>query len=109
MTSPPWLNLFKVSLSNVLCMGKGNKEPIQHIIDHKQQFPRDIKTQPSVSTGDVSFCRERNCKFGIFAPNRAFPKASLFLSSIINNYSPKAKLILLNNSRDEVERIIQQY
>ena len=43
-------------------MGKGNEEPIQHIIDHKQQFPRDIKTQPSVSTGDVSFCRERNCK-----------------------------------------------
>ena len=27
----------------------------------------------------------------------------------INNYSPKAKLILLNNPRDEVERIIQQY
>ena len=28
---------------------------------------------------------------------------------IINNYSPKAKLILLNNPRDEVEGIIQQY
>ena len=28
---------------------------------------------------------------------------------IFNNYSPKAKLILLNNSRDEVEGIIQQY
>ena len=28
---------------------------------------------------------------------------------IINNYSPKAKLILLNNPGDEVEGIIQQY
>ena len=28
---------------------------------------------------------------------------------MFNNYSPKAKLILLNNSRDEVEGIIQQY
>ena len=28
---------------------------------------------------------------------------------IFNNYSPKAKLILLNNPRDEVEGIIQQY
>ena len=28
---------------------------------------------------------------------------------MINNYSPKAKLILLNNPRDEVEGIIQQY
>jgi len=28
---------------------------------------------------------------------------------IFNNYSPKAKLILLNNPRDEVEEIIQQY
>ena len=28
---------------------------------------------------------------------------------IINNYSPKAKLISLNNPRDEVEGIIQQY
>ena len=28
---------------------------------------------------------------------------------IINNYSPKAKLILLNNPQDEVEGIIQQY
>ena len=27
----------------------------------------------------------------------------------IDNYSPKAKLILLNNPRDEVEGIIQQY
>ena len=26
---------------------------------------------------------------------------------IFNNYSPKAKLILLNNPRDEVEGIIQ--
>ena len=53
---------FNVSLSNVLCMGTGNGEPIQHIIDLKEQFPLDIKTQPSVSTGDVCFCRERNCK-----------------------------------------------
>ena len=29
--------------------------------------------------------------------------------TIFNNYSPKAKLILLNNPRDEVEGIIQQY
>ena len=29
--------------------------------------------------------------------------------AIINNYSPKANLILLNNPRDEVEGIIQQY
>ena len=29
--------------------------------------------------------------------------------SLFNNYSPKAKLILLNNPRDEVEGIIQQY
>ena len=28
---------------------------------------------------------------------------------LFNNYSPKAKLILLNNPRDEVEGIIQQY
>ena len=28
---------------------------------------------------------------------------------IFNNYSPKAKLISLNNPRDEVEGIIQQY
>ena len=28
---------------------------------------------------------------------------------IFNNYSPKALLILLNNPRDEVEGIIQQY
>ena len=28
---------------------------------------------------------------------------------IFNNYSPKAKLILLNNPQDEVEGIIQQY
>ena len=28
---------------------------------------------------------------------------------IFNNHSPKAKLILLNNPRDEVEGIIQQY
>ena len=28
---------------------------------------------------------------------------------IFNNYSPKAKLILLKNPRDEVEGIIQQY
>ena len=28
---------------------------------------------------------------------------------IFNNYSPKAKLILLNNLRDEVEGIIQDY
>ena len=28
---------------------------------------------------------------------------------IFNNYSPKAKLMLLNNPRDEVEGIIQQY
>ena len=28
---------------------------------------------------------------------------------VFNNYSPKAKLILLNNPRDEVEGIIQQY
>ena len=28
---------------------------------------------------------------------------------IFNNYSPKAKLILLNNPRAEVEGIIQQY
>ena len=28
---------------------------------------------------------------------------------IFNNYSPKAKLILLNNPQDEVEEIIQQY
>ena len=28
---------------------------------------------------------------------------------IFNNYSPKAKLILLNNPRDEVEEIVQQY
>ena len=34
----------------------------------------------------------------------------LFLRErIFNNYSPKAKLILLNNPRDEVEGIIQQY
>ena len=30
-------------------------------------------------------------------------------AKIFNNYSPKAKLILLNNPRDEVEGIIQQY
>ena len=30
-------------------------------------------------------------------------------NDIFNNYSPKAKLILLNNPRDEVEGIIQQY
>ena len=29
--------------------------------------------------------------------------------AIFNNYSPKAKLILLNNPRNEVEGIIQQY
>ena len=29
--------------------------------------------------------------------------------AIINNYSPKANLILLNNARDEVEGIIEQY
>ena len=29
--------------------------------------------------------------------------------SIFNNYSPKAKFILVNNPRDEVEGIIQQY
>ena len=29
--------------------------------------------------------------------------------TLLNNYSPKAKLILLNNPRDEVEGIIQQY
>ena len=28
---------------------------------------------------------------------------------IINNYSPKAKRILSNNSQDEVEGIIRQY
>ena len=28
---------------------------------------------------------------------------------LFNNYSPKAQLILLNNPRDEVEGIIQQY
>ena len=28
---------------------------------------------------------------------------------IFNNYSPKAQLILLNNTRDEVEGVIQQY
>ena len=28
---------------------------------------------------------------------------------MFKNYSPKAKLILLNNPRDEVEGIIQQY
>ena len=32
-----------------------------------------------------------------------------FRDTILNNYSPKAKLILLNNLRDEVEGIIQQY
>ena len=31
-----------------------------------------------------------------------------FERMIINNYSAKAKLILLNNPRDEVEGIIQQ-
>ena len=31
------------------------------------------------------------------------------LRYIFNNYSLKAKLILLNNPRDEVEGIIQQY
>ena len=28
---------------------------------------------------------------------------------VFNDYSPKAKLILLNNPRDEVEGIIQKY
>ena len=35
--------------------------------------------------------------------------ASHCAEHIFNNYSPKAKLILLNNPRDEVEGIIQQY
>ena len=39
---------------------------------------------------------------------RIQPKRILVFS-IFNNYSPKAKLILLNNPRDEVEGIIQQY
>ena len=52
----------EICLSTVFCMGKGNEKPIQHIIALKQQFPLDVKTQPSVSPGDVSFCRERNCK-----------------------------------------------
>ena len=30
------------------------------------------------------------------------------LNILINNYSPKAKWLLLNNPRDEVEGIIQQ-
>ena len=30
-------------------------------------------------------------------------------TQIFNNYSPKAKFILLNNPRDEVEGNIQQY
>ena len=33
----------------------------------------------------------------------------LFMVIVFNNYSPKAKLILLNNPQDQVERIIQQY
>ena len=32
----------------------------------------------------------------------------LYITCIFNNYSPKAKIILLNNPRDEVEGIIQQ-
>ena len=36
-------------------------------------------------------------------------EATFTFSNIFNNYSPKAKLILLNNPRDEVEGIIQQY
>ena len=38
-----------------------------------------------------------------------FVRNSTPLSIIINNYSPKATLILLNNPRDDVEGIIQQY
>ena len=33
----------------------------------------------------------------------------ILIGLLINNYSPKAKWILLNNPRDEVEGIIQQY
>ena len=36
-------------------------------------------------------------------------EATFTFSNIFNNYSPTAKLILLNNPRDEVEGIIQQY
>ena len=36
-------------------------------------------------------------------------REAFFILTIFNNYSPKAKLILLNNPRDEVEGIIQQY
>ena len=41
---------------------------------------------------------------GIVTPNKVIRKLFIF-----NNYSPKDKLILLNNPRDEVEGIIQQY
>ena len=40
--------------------------------------------------------------------NQYFDHSST-LSELFNNYSPKAKLIFLNNPRDEVEGIIQQY
>ena len=32
-----------------------------------------------------------------------------YSQNLFNNYSPKAKLILLNNPREEVEGIIRQY
>ena len=39
----------------------------------------------------------------------AFLRYRFLTQHIFNNYSPKAKLMLLNNPRDEVEGIIQQY
>ncbi len=52
--------------------------------------------------------RRYNDIFGYFMAISLYREFRYNDSSIFNNYSPKAKWLLLNNPRDEVEGIIQQ-
>ena len=52
---------------------------------------------------------KKRCHSLTYSYVTAFAAPLLSHHAIFNNYSPKAKLILLNNPQDEVEGIIQQY
>ena len=52
---------------------------------------------------------KKRCHSLTYSYVTAFAAPLLSRHAIFNNYSPKAKLILLNNPQDEVEGIIQQY
>jgi len=66
--------------------------------------------QTSHFTLQISVDRPTKSELGIsdFQLQTQFWHVAIFCC-VFNNYSPRAKLILLNNPRDEVEGIIQQY